>query len=109
MLKMMSHPTLKFLDPQVTLKLLEGHTDTITPLAQERERFYKSQTCPQCHGNSFIKRADMRIMFVDGDPLPRYLLECLSCGGIFDPHSRLIVKTGNLGKAFAPTIPTIGQ
>lgn len=106
---MQPRPVLKFLDPQITLKLLEGHTDTITPLAKEREQFYRAQTCPQCHGNSFIKRADLRIMFVDGDPLPRYLLECKNCGGLFDPHARLVVTMGNLGKAFKPTIPTVGS
>lgn len=106
---MSSKPTLKLLDPRVTLKLLEGHRDTITPLAEERERFYRAQVCPQCHGNSFIKRADLRIMFVDDDPLPRYLLECRNCGGVYDPHSRLIVTMGNLAKAFIPTIPTVGS
>ena len=102
-------PVLKFLDPQITLKLLEGHEDTITPAAQERERFYKSQSCPRCHGNALEKVGDLRIMFVDGDPLARYLLGCRNCGCEFDPHSGLITKMGNVGKAFIPTIPTIGS
>ena len=105
----MSGPVLKLLDPRVTLKLLEGHKDTITEAAREREQFYKTRSCPQCGGNHFVKKADLRIMFTQDDPLPRYLLDCQNCGGIFDPHSGLIITTGNLGKAYTPTIPIIGS
>jgi hypothetical protein len=98
---------LKPMDPRITLKLLEGHPDTITQLAQEREKFYQSQSCPQCGGNAFVKRADSRILFTDEDPLPRFLLECSNCKGTFDPHSGIIVTMGNLGRAFKPTIPIL--
>lgn len=97
----------KALDPRITLKLLEGHRDTITQLAQEREQFYQSQTCPQCGGNAFIKRADQRVLFKDDDPLPHYLLECNNCGGLFEPFSRLVLTMGNLGKAYKPAVPIL--
>ena len=105
----MPGPVLKLLDPRITLKLLEGHRDTITRAAAEREQFYKSQTCPQCGGNAFTKRSELRILFSPDDPLPRYLLECQNCGGIFDPHSGLIITMGNLGKAYVPAVPIIGS
>lgn len=103
----MADMALKQLDPRITLKLLEGHQDTITPLAQEREKFYQSQTCPQCGGNSFIKRADARVMFHDGDPLPHFLLECNNCHGLLEPFSRMVLSIGNLGKAYQPAIPIL--
>jgi hypothetical protein len=100
---------LKPLDPRITEKLLEGIEDTLTPMAQAREKFYQSQTCPSCRGNSFQKTADMRTLFRPDDPLPRYQLKCLNCNGVFDPHSGLVVKMGNVGQAYQPAIPLINK
>jgi hypothetical protein len=100
---------LKLLDPRITEKLLEGTEDTITPLAQARERFYKSQACPYCGGNSFRKYGDPRMLFRPDDPLPRYQLRCENCGCLFDPHSGLVVKTGNVAKALVPSVPLINK
>lgn len=99
--------SLRLLDPQVTLKLLEGHKDVITPLATRREEFYQSQTCPQCLGNSFKKTGDARFMFRSGEALPRYWLECSGCGCLFDPHSGLVIRMGNLAKGLEPALPIL--
>lgn len=98
---------LKTLDPRITLKLLEGREDVITPLAQEREQFYKSQRCPRCDGNATSKTGDPRRLFVDGEALPRYQLSCDNCGCLFDPFSGIILTMGNLGKAYEPAIPIL--
>ena len=98
---------LKPLDPRITQKLLEGTQDTLTPAAEVREKFYKQQSCPHCAGNSFQKRGDIRMMFRPDDPLPRYQLHCENCGCLFDPHSGIVVKLGNLAKAYKPAVPLI--
>lgn len=98
---------LKFLDPRITEKLLEGYEDTITEASKQRERFYRDQTCPTCQGTAFHKHADLRTMFRPSDPLPRYQLACINCECLFDPHSGIILKIGNLGKALVPGLPII--
>jgi len=98
---------LKTLDPQITLKLLEGHEDVITPLAAERETFYQNQTCPQCLGTDFRKTGDSRFLFRQGEALPRYWLECVGCLCVFDPHSGLVLKMGNVARSLEPAIPIL--
>lgn len=100
---------LKPLDPRITLKLLEGWEDVITPLAQEREEFYKSQNCPRCSGNSHTKTGDPKRLYVNGEALPRYQLRCDNCSCLFDPFSGIVLEMGNLGEAFEPAIPILGQ
>ena len=98
---------LKPLDPIITLKLLEGREDVITTLAQERDQFYQSQSCPQCGGNATTKTGDPNRLFRAGKPLAYYHLECDNCHCLFDPHSGLIIKMGNLAEAFEPAVPLI--
>lgn len=99
---------LKPQDPRITLKLLEGHVDVISPMAQDRELFYQSQICPSCMGENLRKTGDPRHLFREGEPLPRYWLECESCGCVHDPHSGIIITTGNTAKALEPAIPILG-
>ena len=99
--------SLELLDPEITLKLLEGFEDTITPLSKKRDTFYEQQTCPYCEGDNLTKTADSKTIFRNNDPLPRFLLSCDNCNCLFDPHSGLILSMGNLGKAFEPAVPLI--
>lgn len=98
---------MKTLDPQITLKLLEGHEDILTPMAEEREKFYQGQICPSCGGNDFTKVGDSKTMIRDGDCLTRYLLKCNNCECLFDPHSGIQLTMGNLGKAYIPAVPIL--
>jgi nitrite reductase/ring-hydroxylating ferredoxin subunit len=97
---------LEQLDPEITLKLLEGYKDTISQAAQEREQFYQSQSCPHCGGNAFHKEAGSKL-FRDGEPLPRYLLRCANCDCVFDPFTGIQLTMGNLAKAYQPAIPIL--
>jgi len=98
---------LKPLDPRITQKLLEGHKDTLSPLAAEREAFYSSRTCPTCSGNALQKTCNPQMLFLNGDPIARYQLKCENCGCEFDPHSGIIVTAGVRGMAFEPHVPLI--
>jgi hypothetical protein len=98
--------SLEFLDQEIVQKLLEGHQDVITPLSEEKEKFYAAQSCPRC-GGSCRKLGDYRSMYTGEDALPKFYLQCLACGEEFDPHSGIILKIGNVGKAVSPAIPVI--
>ncbi len=97
---------LKCMDPEETLRLLEGHKDIITPLAEARERFYKEQECPSCGSTSFTRSTNARIAFRGSDPIARYLLSCQDCGCTFDPHSKMVLEMGNRAK-LEPAIPIL--
>lgn len=98
---------LKLVDPRITAKLLEGLEDTITSAAEAREKFYRKQSCPYCGGNAMTKTCNPRTLFRPDDPLPRYQLRCQNCGCLFDPHSGIVLESGNVGKAFVPAVPLI--
>ena len=99
---------LKPIDPRITAKLLEGYKDTITEAAKQREQFYHDQICPYCQGTELRRHGDIRFMFRPNDPLPHYQLTCMNCDCLFDPHSGIVLKIGNLGKALVPAFPIIG-
>lgn len=97
----------KPMDPKIIAKLIEGHKDIITPAAEEREKFYQSQDCPDCGGNALTKNGDAKTMFRAGDILPRYTLSCDNCDCLFDPHSGIILSLGNKAKAWQPAVPLL--
>ena len=97
---------LKFLDPEITAKLLEGHRDALTPASVESEKFYSAQTCVRC-GGSCRKTGDSRTMHTSNDIVPRFYLECLACGCEFNPHNGMIIGLGNIAKAVEPAIPIL--
>lgn len=98
---------LKFMDPEVTLKLLEEYKDTLTPLAEAREKFYQDQVCPRCSSTALQKQGDANTIFRANDPIARYCLLCQDCQCVFDPHSGLLIKMGNLGDAYEPAVPIL--
>jgi hypothetical protein len=97
---------LKYLDPEITRKLLEGHKDVISQAAEDRDKFYSTTSCPRC-GGSCKKMGNYSTMYTADEPLPRFCLKCLACGEEFDPHSGLVLKPGNVGKAVVPSIPIL--
>ena len=97
---------LKCMDPNEIARLLEGHRDIITPLAEERESFYNSQECPNCQSTSFTRSTNSNIAFRGNDPIARFILDCQDCGCSFDPHSGLVLRIGNRAK-LEPTIPIL--
>lgn len=98
---------LKPADPRIILKLLEGREDVISPLADRRDEFYRSQSCIRCGSTALTRVANAATLFHSNDPMPRYLMECQSCECLFDPHTGLLLSMGNLGKAFLPAVPIL--
>ena len=100
--------SLEFLDPEIAQKLLEGHRDVVTAANEERDKFYAAQSCPRCGGNC-RKLGDYHTMHTGDSALPKFYLQCLACGEEFDPHTGIILKTGNIAQAFVPAYHIFGQ
>lgn len=100
--------SLEFLDPEITQKLLEGHQDVLTSATEERDKYYAAQTCPRCGGNC-RKLGDYHAMYSGEESLPRFYLQCLACGEEFDPHTGIVLKIGNISRAFVPSYTIVGR
>lgn len=100
--------SLEFLDPEIAQKLLEGHEDVVSARTEEQDKFYAAQSCPRCGGNC-RKLGDYRTMHTGDEVLPKFYLQCLACGEEFDPHTGIVLKTGNIGQAFVPAYHIFGQ
>jgi hypothetical protein len=73
-------------------KLLEGHHDVLTPLAQKESDFLKRCPCPNCGKGDLIKRVNSRRPFTAGSALPNMLLYCDGCEVEFDPYSKMVTS-----------------
>ena len=72
-------------------ELLEGQEDLLTPLVKKEEAFFRSRSCPLCHGAA-VPFVDEKRPFVPNNPLPNRRLRCSSCGAEFDPYSGLVTR-----------------
>lgn len=81
----------------------DGGEDVLTEEASRLARFYEDRTCPQCAGKC-RKSYDARVAYSSGEPVAHAILECLDCGCVFDPHSGLRIRQGNLGKIPVPDV-----
>lgn len=97
---------LKCMDPEEVARLLEGHKDIVTSLAEKREQFYNDQQCPSCASTSHTRSTNANIAFLGNDPIARFILECQDCGCVFDPHSGLVLQLGNRAR-LEPAIPIL--
>lgn len=95
------------LDPEVAWKLIEGHEDVLAPEAKALDAFYRQFSCPRCR-EPLVKQFDSRHVFSDQDTMgPRALLCCQGCGYLIDPHTRIVLNTGNPAKVPVETSPLI--
>ncbi len=83
------------MDPDIVHKLLEGQENVIAPEIEKEKAFLNSVPCPMCHQFRCEPRVNAKTPFVRGQLLSNKLLECLSCGTEFEPHSRIILKAPN--------------
>ncbi len=87
------------LDPEVARGLIEGQVDVLTEEGERADAFYEKFQCPRCKC-PLEKRFDQRTVFADVDALiPRPILRCTSCGYEEEPHTRVIIDSGDASKA----------
>jgi hypothetical protein len=81
------------LPPGLARRLLEGHENELTPLAEERLRRIKTKPCPRCQ-SAMHPYINAQYAFSAHDPLPRTLARCTECRLEWDPLTDLIVANG---------------
>lgn len=82
----------KTLNEEQLKKLLEGHVDVLTPLAQKEEAEFKKKPCPECKAAGAYSSVDPANPFVHGNPLPNKILTCLACGAVFSPYTGAVLR-----------------
>lgn len=97
-------PVYKELDPEVLEQLLAPYKDEgSTELAKERKHedaFLAQQKCPTCGSSGMTPfMVSSAHAFGHGNLLARSALRCNLCGAEYDPHSKIVLGTGNLAKA----------
>lgn len=91
---------IKELDPELAWKAIEGYTNELAPEQKALDAFYRQFRCKQCGGECRKEIASVKHAF--GDPqtiVPRSVLRCAVCDGLFDPHSGLVLELGKPEKA----------
>lgn len=81
--------------------ILSAHGAT-TELADEQKKedaFMRQFPCPRCGGEAVPCFSSAKTVFTSGSLVPRLNKQCLACGCEFSPHSGIIAKLGNPGKA----------
>jgi hypothetical protein len=97
----------KELDPEVARKAVEGYVDELDSEARSLDQLYASFKCPRGCG-ALHRENDTRHAF--GDPnilVPRSLLRCRNCGYLIEPHTRMVLESGNAGKIPVESSPLI--
>lgn len=91
-------PSFREMDPEVTLKLLEGHKDILTPMAAREEDAARSFSCPRCGGSACDLVVDRDRPFTSGSILPNRSMRCRGCRTEVDPRSGIVLRfTGEPG------------
>lgn len=100
--------TLKTMDPQEILELLEGEVDVLTPAAEDDAALYANTTCPNCHTKGCQKEIDpvravetedgieLILPFGPDSPIALGHAVCVECGTEFDPHTGVIRRAENV-------------
>ncbi len=86
-------PAYKEMDPEVVRKLLEGHTDVLTPEAQKEQSIFRNSPCPLCKSYASNSQINPQRPWTPGSVLPNKILVCLQCNAEWDPFTGLILKT----------------
>lgn len=93
------------MDPELALAAIRGFRDELSPEKAANDAFYRQFVCPRC-GSSCTPEYHRGHAFGGGAVVPRALLRCLKCRGLYDPHSGLQIELGNLGNG-ADHIPIL--
>lgn len=97
--------TFKELDESEALELLEGQKDLLPELLGKDEEVYAKANCPFCKGELQKMLNTAKTLNQQG-VLPQYLCRCITCGGVIDPWTDIVVKLGDLGN-LEPAVPLI--
>jgi hypothetical protein len=95
------------LDPNVARAAIEGYEDVLSAEARELDRLYATFKCPRGCGR-LQREIDARHTFSDENYLTgRALLRCKNCSFLIDPHTRIVLESGNASKIPVESSPII--
>lgn len=97
------------MDPEAVLKAIEGYQDELYTEKKGLDAFYRQFRCKrkEC-GGQVRKLTDPRHCFADPETIvARALLECVTCGLTFDPHTGIILERGDADRILG--VPVIGR
>lgn len=97
-------PLFHEMDPLLIQEALKDEKDILSSAVEEQESFYKSFHCPRCKCD-LQKEFDSRHVFSAGNIIPRALLRCPICKYLIDPHSNIILESGDASKIPIELIP----
>jgi|SRR5688572_11069602 len=98
---------MKELDPEVARKAVEGYEDVLGAEAKALDDLYSTFKCPRGCG-ALHREIDSRHAFADPNILvPRSLLKCHNCGYLIEPHSRVVIESGDASKIPVESSPII--
>ena len=100
-------PVIKELRPEDALASIAGYEDVLSSEAKKLDALYRSFTCPRGCGH-LQRETDMRHAFSDENCLVgRSLLRCKNCGFLIDPHTRIVLESGNASKIPVESSPLL--
>lgn len=89
--------TFRTLPPGLAARLIEGCDDKLTPAAEAQRVFFETTPCGRC-GSAMEPTIYGRRAFTADTPLPRTVARCVDCGYTVDPHTNLVLDTGDASK-----------
>jgi hypothetical protein len=101
-------PVFKEMDPELCRRAIEGYEDQLAPAHKAQEAFYRQFRCPRCE-TSLQKEFNGRTAFDSDSIIAKALLRCGECGYLIEPHTNIVVETGNPAKAPVAAIPIVGN
>lgn len=85
------------LDPRLLALLIKDEEDILTPRAEKRRNAIEFNPCPRC-GSKMQEVLSEGQVFTENEPLPRTVGKCSNCDYTYDPHSGLVISTGDARK-----------
>ncbi len=81
----------KPMKPEIIRQIVKGHKDVVTPAVAEARNFIRRMSCPSC-GGEVIEVVNSKTPFTEGNIVPNFLAECISCKVQFEPYTRIQVS-----------------
>jgi hypothetical protein len=95
------------LDPEVARKAIAGYVDELTPEATALSDLYRQFHCPR-HCGPLTRETDSRHAFSDPNYMTaRSLLRCSNCRYLIDPHTRIVLESGDASKIPVESSPIL--
>ncbi len=77
-------------------------------LEKAQDAFYRQFRCPRCEC-SLQKEFNAKTAFDEDSIIAKALLRCPNCDFLIEPHTNVVIETGNPAKTPVVAIPIVGN